>query len=74
MLILVHKFAVAGSTAKMMTKPFIMAGTIAWVAIMLIVITSIPQMRNAWYGVFKVSLQTIDGVVELTARSATSPG
>ena len=59
-LTIVHKFAVAGSTSKMMTKPFILAGTIAWIGLTVMAITSIPQIRNKCYGLFKVC-HTIQG-------------
>jgi hypothetical protein len=51
----VHKFAVLGVTKKSLSKPFMMAGLVSWVAILIIAITSVPKIRNAWYGLFKVS-------------------
>lgn len=50
----VHKFAVAGSLSKTMTKPFILAGTVAWIGLTIMAITSIPQVRNRCYSFFKV--------------------
>jgi len=37
-----------------MTKPFILAGTVAWIGLTIMAITSIPQVRNRCYSFFKV--------------------
>jgi hypothetical protein len=51
----VHKYAVKGVLGTVFKTPFILAGLISWVAILLVGITSIPQIRESFYGVFKVS-------------------
>ena len=51
---LVHKWVIAGMFGKYSSKHFIICGYLAWVAVVLIVVTSLPFIRKAWYGVFEV--------------------
>lgn len=39
----------------MMKKPLVMAGLAAWVCLAVVAITSLPQFRKTFYGLFEVS-------------------
>ncbi|WVR09409.1 hypothetical protein IAU60_006476 [Kwoniella sp. DSM 27419] len=49
-----YKWTVAGKFALYAKKPFAMWGILAYFALVLIVITSLPQVRKAWFGIFEV--------------------
>ena len=50
----VHKYAVNRVVGKMLSKPFVLAGLLSWVAIVLIAVTALPRVKDKFYGVFKV--------------------
>ena len=49
----IQKLAAAGVMASSMTKPMVIAGLVAWVGIIVIAVTSMPQVRNSCYSLFK---------------------
>lgn len=51
----VHKWVVAGIAMQYIGKPFVVAGLVAWLAQVVIVITALPWMRRFCFGVFEVS-------------------
>jgi hypothetical protein len=50
----VHKFVTAGTFAATISKPFVICGLIAYCSICLLAVSSLPWIRNACYGVFRV--------------------
>ncbi|WWC90475.1 uncharacterized protein L201_005411 [Kwoniella dendrophila CBS 6074] len=49
-----YKWSVAGTFSAYAAKPFAMWGLLAYFALVLIVITSLPWVRKAWHGVFEI--------------------
>ncbi|WWC71353.1 uncharacterized protein I206_105308 [Kwoniella pini CBS 10737] len=49
-----YKWTVAGKFSAYAAKPFAMWGLLAYFALVLIVVTSLPWVRKAWHGVFEV--------------------
>lgn len=66
----VHKWHVAGMLSKYSSKHFIICGYVAWGSMVLIVLTSIPWIRKACYGVFEVRSRSCAPRL-LDTRSAT---
>ncbi|WVQ95159.1 hypothetical protein IAU59_002253 [Kwoniella sp. CBS 9459] len=50
----IYKWSAAGKFAAYAKKPFAMWGILSYFALVLIVITSLPQVRKLWHGFFKV--------------------
>ena len=51
----VNKWAQANNVFQQLGKPFVVAGLVAWLAQVVIVITAMPWMRQFCWGVFEVS-------------------
>ncbi|WRT68624.1 uncharacterized protein IL334_005602 [Kwoniella shivajii] len=49
-----YKWTVAGKFSTYAAKPFAMYGLLAYFALVLIVITSLPWVRKAWHGIFEI--------------------
>ncbi|WWC63529.1 uncharacterized protein I303_106132 [Kwoniella dejecticola CBS 10117] len=49
-----YKWTVAGKFSAYAAKPFAMWGLLAYFALVLIVVTSLPWVRKAWHGVFEI--------------------
>jgi ferric-chelate reductase len=65
-----HKWAMAGKLSYF-KKGYIIHGVVAWFAIILIASTSLPWVRNAWHGLFKVGTKHHAGRAD-ESRSVTS--
>lgn len=49
-----RKWIIAGIFWTSMSKQFIVLGLVAWIAMIVIALTSLPWIRKLWYGVFEV--------------------
>ncbi|OCF32667.1 hypothetical protein I316_05588 [Kwoniella heveanensis BCC8398] len=50
----IYKWSVAGKFSAYAKKPFAMWGILSYFALVLIVITSLPQVRKTWHGFFEM--------------------